>query len=226
MNTIMSVPNYYKILGLDPKATESEIRTSYHKLARLYHPDINKGPRYHNLFIKINQAYTVLRNETSRAAYDFELRQQEEANAPRLTYGNFNPASSTSTQAPTHRVEQPTERVTYTKQKVYSSAEFNKHYQAAKKAYDNKSFVEAMNEVNEALSMNGKSFMAHELKGDILMMYANYSDAQNEFLAAQKYDKNNEKLQMKINTCTEKLKPKKRNIFTRLKNKLFEDADN
>ncbi|MBQ7256785.1 MAG: J domain-containing protein [Abditibacteriota bacterium] len=222
MNTLMAVQNYYKVLGLDPKATNSEIKTSYHKLARLYHPDLHKGNRYHNMFIAINQAYSVLRDENSRKAYDFLLREQEEANKPTLTYGNFNPSTiSVEEEKPKETVETP--KVTY--KRAYNPKEFNMHFETAKKAYDEKAFVDAMNEINVALEMNPKSFMAHELKGDIYIVYKNYFEALKEFELSFKYNKKNTDLQDKIELCHEKLKPKKQTFLSRLKRKLFEDPD-
>ncbi len=224
MNTLMAVQNYYKVLGLDPKATNSEIKTSYHKLARLYHPDLHKGNRYHNMFIAINQAYSVLRDETSRKAYDYLLREQEEANMPKLTYGGFNP-SSTPVQTTETTQTKPTEVKQVSHPKVYNLKEFNMHFDLAKTAFDQKAYVDAMNEINAALNMNPKSFMAHELKGDIFVIYKNFSEALKEFETSFKYNKKSQELQEKIEMCQEKLKPKKKTFLSKLKKKLFEDPD-
>ena len=217
MNTLM-LPNYYKVLGLDPKATDIEIKTNYHKLARLYHPDIHNGNRYHNLFVAINQAYTVLRDENSRKAYDFQLREQEQANQPNVIYGGTSKSSDT--------VKNIKQNASKNSGPIYySKSELNAHIQSAKKAYNEKSFVKAMKEADIAISINPNSFMAHELKGDILSVYANYAEAQKEYEEALKFNKNNTGLSEKINICIEKTKPKKKNFLSRLKNKLFEETE-
>lgn len=68
----MKYKNYYKILGLNSdKATEEDIKSSYRKLAKLYHPDINPGDMHAaENFKNINEAYQVLGNEETRKKYD------------------------------------------------------------------------------------------------------------------------------------------------------------
>ena len=60
----------YKILGVDKTASAEEIKKAYHKLARKYHPDINKDPGAEEKFNDINGAYEILGNEEKRAQYD------------------------------------------------------------------------------------------------------------------------------------------------------------
>ncbi len=53
--------DYYKILGLEYGATKAEIRQSYHKLAKLYHPDRNRDdPDAEKRFMAISEAYKAL----------------------------------------------------------------------------------------------------------------------------------------------------------------------
>lgn len=68
----MKYKNYYKILGLNSdKATEEDIKSSYRKLAKQYHPDINPGDALAaENFKNINEAYQVLGNEESKKKYD------------------------------------------------------------------------------------------------------------------------------------------------------------
>jgi hypothetical protein len=56
----MTINDYYKILGLDPKATVEEIKTAYRQKARLYHPDINHDPDAKDRFISATEAYEFL----------------------------------------------------------------------------------------------------------------------------------------------------------------------
>ncbi|QMT98600.1 DnaJ domain-containing protein [Mycoplasma tullyi] len=66
--------NYYEILGVDTKASQSDIKKAFRKLAKKYHPDVSDDPKSVQLFQKINQAYEVLSDEKSRRDYDeFEL---------------------------------------------------------------------------------------------------------------------------------------------------------
>jgi curved DNA-binding protein len=60
----------YEILGVSENATEAEIKKSYRKLARQFHPDINKDPDAEDKFKEINAAYEVLSDKTKKAQYD------------------------------------------------------------------------------------------------------------------------------------------------------------
>ena len=60
--------DYYKILGVPKTATEVEIKSSYRKLAKKYHPDLNKGKE--DQFKELNEAYEVLSDVKKRKMYD------------------------------------------------------------------------------------------------------------------------------------------------------------
>jgi len=62
--------DYYKTLGVDKKATQAEIQRAYRKLARKFHPDINKVADAEERFKRINEAYEVLGDPEKRARYD------------------------------------------------------------------------------------------------------------------------------------------------------------
>lgn len=67
----MDYKDYYKILGVDRKASADEIRTTYRKLAMKYHPDKNPGDKKaEERFKEINEAYQVLSDDAKRAKYD------------------------------------------------------------------------------------------------------------------------------------------------------------
>ncbi|KAJ3632136.1 hypothetical protein Zmor_019159, partial [Zophobas morio] len=61
---------YYKILGVKPSASQSEIKRAYHKLAKQLHPDTNPDPQAHDSFTKVAEAYSVLSDEEKREVYD------------------------------------------------------------------------------------------------------------------------------------------------------------
>ncbi|BDV41598.1 molecular chaperone DnaJ [Geotalea uraniireducens] len=62
--------DYYAILGVSKTATKEEIQRAYRKLARKYHPDINKESTAEEKFKQINEAYEVLGDPEKRARYD------------------------------------------------------------------------------------------------------------------------------------------------------------
>lgn len=65
-----STKNYYEVLGVSVDSTNAEIKSAYRKLARKYHPDINKDEGAINIFKNITEAYEVLSNEVERSKYN------------------------------------------------------------------------------------------------------------------------------------------------------------
>ncbi len=59
-----------EILEVSTKATEAQIKQAYLKMAKVYHPDINKSPGSKEKFADILEAYDVLSEENKRLAYD------------------------------------------------------------------------------------------------------------------------------------------------------------
>ena len=66
----MNYKDYYKIMDVDKTASQDDIKKSYRKLARKFHPDVSKEKNAESRFKDINEAYEVLRDKEKRAAYD------------------------------------------------------------------------------------------------------------------------------------------------------------
>jgi curved DNA-binding protein len=66
----MKYKDYYDILGVSRDADTSAIKSAYRKLARKYHPDVNKTKEAEEKFKDINEAYEVLSDKNKRQRYD------------------------------------------------------------------------------------------------------------------------------------------------------------
>lgn len=67
----MDYKDYYKVLGIDKKATPEEIKKKYRELANKFHPDKNQGNKEAEAkFKEISEAYEVLKDQEKRRKYD------------------------------------------------------------------------------------------------------------------------------------------------------------
>lgn len=69
----MKYKNYYEILNVTRKSSMQEIKLSYRKLAKKYHPDTNKSTEAETMFKDVNEAYATLTNEEKRKKYDRQV---------------------------------------------------------------------------------------------------------------------------------------------------------
>jgi DnaJ-class molecular chaperone len=70
--------NYYEILGVSKKASSSDIKKAYYKLAFKFHPDVSLDKKFsEEKFQEIEEAYSTLSDRLKRYEYDISLRKKE-----------------------------------------------------------------------------------------------------------------------------------------------------
>ncbi|ONK78020.1 uncharacterized protein A4U43_C02F13360 [Asparagus officinalis] len=81
----------YDLLGVTQSANASEIKKAYYKLSLKHHPDKNPDPESKKLFVKIANAYEILKDEATREQYDYAIAHPEEVfyNAARYYHAYY-----------------------------------------------------------------------------------------------------------------------------------------
>lgn len=82
--------NYYRILGINEKASIPEIKRAYRQKAKLFHPDRNDSPKAAEAFHVLQDAYQTLVSPEKRRKYDIRLRFKEPVN-PRMAHDTTDP---------------------------------------------------------------------------------------------------------------------------------------
>lgn len=85
----MAKRDYYDVLGVDKSASDAEIKSAFRKLAKKYHPDLNKEPDAAEKFKEVQEAYEVLSDEQKRKTYDQFGSAAFDNNAGGNPYGNY-----------------------------------------------------------------------------------------------------------------------------------------
>jgi len=70
----MAELNHYQTLQVSPRATQAEIKQSYRRLAKLFHPDSQQKTANHEEIVRLNAAYEILSDPQQRAFYDRQLK--------------------------------------------------------------------------------------------------------------------------------------------------------
>ena len=82
--------DYYEVLGLNKSASEADIKKAYHKMAKKYHPDVNKDDKQaEEKFKEVSEAYDTLSDQQKRARYDQFGHEQPGAGGGYGDYGGF-----------------------------------------------------------------------------------------------------------------------------------------
>lgn len=95
----MEYKDYYKILGVDKKASDAEIKKAFRTLAKKYHPDLHQGDKANEeKFKEINEAYEVLSDKEKRQKYDafgsnYDFRGGQNFNPSDFGFGGFGGAN-------------------------------------------------------------------------------------------------------------------------------------
>ena len=66
----MNKKDFYSTLGVTRNATQDEVKKNYFKLAKEFHPDLNKSPDAKEKFASITEAYETLSDDSKRRIYD------------------------------------------------------------------------------------------------------------------------------------------------------------
>lgn len=143
----LSGANYYEMLGIEPTADYAEIKKAYYVMVKKYHPDRHHSPRLRSihglleeLFVKVQTAYEVLSTPMERRRYDESIgsRSKSSASSPG--------ARGSETSSPTHSDEIAEAR-----------------YRDGKRHFDNMSYHDAIQCLEEAVRLNPRKASYHRL---------------------------------------------------------------
>lgn len=148
--------NYYEILGVQPESTFSEIKSAYRKLARKYHPDVNKEPESIQRFKDILEAYETLSDEVKRKQYNTLHGFYNSSNSFKNQRQDTNTSSSyrysSGTNAEFKKNASDKIEPDQTKHFSYKKTEINKNYEFK----NEKPLKDMINDILDGISKNNK----------------------------------------------------------------------
>jgi curved DNA-binding protein CbpA len=203
--------NYYEILGVSQQASSQEIKSSFKKLALLYHPDRNPGNSLaEEQFKQINEAYQVLSDSNNKLIYDLKLNGQYIPQVP--VYPQYGPGSRREYRYRAEGGMQADYQPRFTKQQIRNVYMIGSlffvcifvfsyllygymnrktaviHYQQALAYVAENKLYPAMYELNEALQFNPEYAQAYQSRGELhLVAGPSYKLALADFNNAIKY---------------------------------------
>ncbi|MBP3635007.1 MAG: molecular chaperone DnaJ [Bacilli bacterium] len=86
----MTKRDYYEVLGVSKTADDKEIKSAFRRLAKQYHPDLNKDPDAPEKFKEVQEAYEVLSDPNKRKTYDQYGHAAFDQNGNAQGFGGFN----------------------------------------------------------------------------------------------------------------------------------------
>jgi curved DNA-binding protein CbpA len=199
---------HYEVLGLSPDASPEQVKKRFRELARKYHPDLNRDrPDYHELFLRINEAYETLNDASRRAAYDLTLRDHARREAERQKAGGGSVFGSRSGPAASPgaapRAGASGKPSTPSEARARREAEqrrqtLSRLMEDARQAYQRGHLREAHRLCREVLAI-GRVGAAYEMLGDIYTRQGRYAQAVDHYTVAAQMTPNSGLIMSKLN---------------------------
>lgn len=202
---------HYQVMGLAPEATPEQVKKRFRELARKYHPDLHPDhPEYHEIFLRINQAYEVLNDAGRRASYDLTLRDQARREAERggnaygsAPAGSAGPRSGPASPGPRPGGGMPQQRAAGSPTRQQMEAERRRQHimrtmEDARHAYSRGHLKDAQ-KLLEDLLQSYHIGAAHELLGDIYARQNRLEQAAHQYTLAAQLVANNGLIMAKLN---------------------------
>ncbi|MBQ7256142.1 MAG: DnaJ domain-containing protein [Abditibacteriota bacterium] len=183
----MANRTFYEILNIEEDASLLDIKTHYHKLARLYHPDITKLTNTHDKFIEINEAYRTLKDPILRKAYDFGLRQRRDRNNGPTT--SFRAGEGNVS---VEKVDLEQAQKAYKAKTAADLANIDTFKKKALSSFANGSMNEALYNLEECLKIDDQQYEMWKMRGDIYLSQQNYDLSMESYSKACKINDNPE----------------------------------
>lgn len=134
--------NYYEILGVQNDATSAEIKSAYRKLARKYHPDINKSSDAIEIFKQLTAAYETLSNPQEREKYNILkgifIREEQKTSPKKAQEEYKNATKNTTTSRPPKQTPPPKKETKQAFSPIKAFKLWAAKFKKNKRARDNK----------------------------------------------------------------------------------------